>query len=198
MHTLGLKIYKANEWRLFIDSSKRSLKAVLLHNGNKYASVPVGYSVYLTETYKNLETLLKAIEYKEHDWMICGDLKILCMLLGQQSGYTKFPCFLCEWDSRTRDLHWTKTKWKARTSLEPGLKNIIHESLIDPAKVLLPPLHIKLGLMKPFVKALNKEGDCFKYLCAVFPKLSDAKIKEAFLSDLKLDCSLRTKILKKR
>jgi len=27
--------YKTTEWRLFIDSSKTSLKAVLLHNGEK-------------------------------------------------------------------------------------------------------------------------------------------------------------------
>jgi len=31
MHTLGLKIYEANEWRLFIESSKRNLKTVF-HN----------------------------------------------------------------------------------------------------------------------------------------------------------------------
>jgi hypothetical protein len=30
-----------DEWRLFIDSSKASLKAVLLHNGNRNPSVPV-------------------------------------------------------------------------------------------------------------------------------------------------------------
>ena len=29
-----------SEWRLFIDSSQSSLKAVLLHNGNKFPSVP--------------------------------------------------------------------------------------------------------------------------------------------------------------
>jgi hypothetical protein len=27
-------VYYASEWRLFIDSSKRSLKGILLHNGN--------------------------------------------------------------------------------------------------------------------------------------------------------------------
>ncbi|GFV63066.1 uncharacterized protein TNCV_3700201 [Trichonephila clavipes] len=29
-----------------------------------------------------------------------------------------------------------------------------------------------------FVKALDKEGECFKYLCEQFPGLSDAKLKE--------------------
>jgi hypothetical protein len=94
--------YYVNEWRLFIDSSKRSLKAVLLHNGSKYVSVPVGHSVHLKESYENLALVLTKLNYKDHGWMICGDLKVLSMLLGQQSGYTKYPCFLCEWDSRAK------------------------------------------------------------------------------------------------
>ncbi|GBL89248.1 hypothetical protein AVEN_95287-1 [Araneus ventricosus] len=32
--------------------------------------------------------------------------------------------------------------------------------------------------MKQFVKALPKEGECFKYLCDQFPPLSEAKLKE--------------------
>jgi hypothetical protein len=32
--------------------------------------------------------------------------------------------------------------------------------------------------MKQFVKALPKEGECFKYLCKKFPGLSDEKLKE--------------------
>ncbi|GFT51491.1 uncharacterized protein TNCV_51141 [Trichonephila clavipes] len=50
-------MYEPDEWRLFIDSSKRSLKAVL-HNGNRYASVPVGHSVHLKECYENLSLFL--------------------------------------------------------------------------------------------------------------------------------------------
>ena len=33
------------DWRLFIDSSKLSLKAVFLYNGNTLPSIPVGYLV---------------------------------------------------------------------------------------------------------------------------------------------------------
>lgn len=60
----------------------------------------------------------------------------------------------------------------------PGEANIKNIPLIDPRKVLLPPLHIKLGLMKNFVKALDKNNEAFKYLKEVFPKLSDANLKE--------------------
>ena len=68
--------YDPTEWRLFIDSSSRSLKAVLLFNGNKISSVPVGYSVQMTENYKNMELLVTALQYKDHNWLICGDLKV--------------------------------------------------------------------------------------------------------------------------
>lgn len=102
----------------------------------------------------------------------------MCILLGQQSGNTKFPCYLCELDSRARNLRWIKQEWSVRTEMILGEKNIYNYNLIDPKKVLLPPLHIKLGLMKQFVKALDKENKSFKYLASKFPKLSSAKIKE--------------------
>lgn len=50
--------------------------------------------------------------------------------------------------------------------------------LIDRDKVLMPPLHIKLGLVKNFVKALDNDSDAFRYLCNKFPELSYAKVKE--------------------
>ena len=95
-----------------------------------------------------------------------------------QGGYTKFPCFICLWDSQARDKHWIQREWPKRNSLIVGEANVINEPLIDRNKVIFPPLHIKLGLMKQFVKALNKEGDCFKYLHASFPSLSDEKVKQ--------------------
>ena len=36
--------YNPLDWRLFIDSSKASLKAVLLHDGNLFASIPLAHS----------------------------------------------------------------------------------------------------------------------------------------------------------
>ena len=85
--------YNPSDWRLFIDSSKRSLKGVLLHNGNEFGSVPIAHSVHLKETYDNMTLLLKLIKYNDHNWIICGDLKIIGIILGLQGGYTKMPCF---------------------------------------------------------------------------------------------------------
>lgn len=42
--------------------------------------------------------------------------------------------------------------------MNPGSKNVINKPLVEPSKVLLSPFHIKFGLKKQFVKALNKEG----------------------------------------
>lgn len=99
-----------------------------------------------------MKLVLEKIKYSEHNWQICGDLKILNMILGQHSGYTNFPCFLCLWHSRDRDNYYKKKIWPKKTLFEPGSKNIIANPLVDLNKVLLPPLHIKLGLMKQFVK----------------------------------------------
>lgn len=177
MNELKPKAYKGHEWRLFIDSSKRSLKGVLLHNTNRYAPIPVAHSTTMKEAYKSLKICLKAIKYSNHKWLICGDLKVLGMLLGQQSGFTKTPCYLCLWDSRDREKHYTNHKWPERKSLKAGTHNIIEKPLVDPKKVLIPPLHVKLGIMKQFVKALNKDGRCFKYIEKTFPTKSDDKLK---------------------
>ena len=91
---LGLK-YDATEWKVFIDSSNKSLKTVLLNNGNKFSSIPGGHSFEMKEPRKSMELLLSALTYQEHKWLICGDLKVAGTILGLQGGYTKYPCFLC-------------------------------------------------------------------------------------------------------
>lgn len=88
IENLGLR-YDSSEWRLFIDSSSKSLKAVLLFNGNKVSSVPVGHSVQMTESYDSMERLLTALKYRDHNWKICGDLKVCnpCVTLKDVSFY---------------------------------------------------------------------------------------------------------------
>ena len=41
----------------------------------------------------------------------------------------------------------------------------------------MPPLHIKLDLIKQFFTALDNDSEAFKYLQNLFPKLSEAKVK---------------------
>lgn len=181
VEAMGIE-YNPAEWRLFIDSSSRSLKAVLLNNGNKFASIPVGHSVQLSETHNSMELLLSVLNYKDHNWQICGDLKVVGLVLGLQGGYTKYPCFLCLWDSRADKRHYVQRDWPSRQALEPGSHNVQSRPLVDPQKILLPPLHIKLGLMKNFVKALDKEGRGFEFLGQQFPHVSREKLKAGVLN----------------
>ena len=44
---LGIKKHTPQDWHLFIDSCKRSLRCVLLHKGNLYASIPIAHSTTL-------------------------------------------------------------------------------------------------------------------------------------------------------
>ena len=101
---------------------------------------------------------------------------MLGLLLGLQGGYTKYSCFLCLWNSRADGEHYEKVHWPTREELTPGMYNIIREPLISREKILLPPLHTKLGLVKQFVKVLDFE-EFFQEICSMFPKLSEAKIK---------------------
>ena len=90
-------------WQLFVDSSKFILKAVQQLNGNIHPSLSTDHSVHKKETYENTDFLLKAICCPKYDWKICGDLTVLWLLLGMQSGYTKLCCFRCEWNSRAKE-----------------------------------------------------------------------------------------------
>ncbi len=166
-----------SEWRLFIDSSTKSLKAVLLHNGNKFPSLPIAHSVHMKENYDSVKILLDAVKYDEYNWQLIGDFKMVEFLMGLQSGYTKFPCYLCLWDSRADAKHYIQRSWPERTEFCIGKQNVKFSSIVEAEKVLMPPLHIKLGLMKQFVKKLDQTSDAFEYLRKFFPKLSESKVK---------------------
>jgi len=55
------EIHNSDKWRCFINSSKRSLKVVLLHIGIIKPSIPITHSIHLGESYDNIQILLNAI-----------------------------------------------------------------------------------------------------------------------------------------
>ena len=169
--------YSASDWRLFIDSSKRSLKVVLLHNGNVYPSNPVARSVQMKEDRESVKILLELIQYNDHNWDVCGGFKMIAFLLGLQGGYAMHSCFLCLWNSRVGEQHYLVKNRPARKDLRPSSHNVLNSSLIEKSKILLPLLHIKHGLAKQFIKALKPTSRAFRHIRQMFPSISEVKVK---------------------
>jgi len=135
---LGVDSYISTEWRLFLDSSEQSLKCVLLHNGNLYGGIPLGHSLHLRETYDDIKEVINLLKYHEHNWILCVGLKMASFLLGQQRGFTKYPCHLCMWDSRDREKHWTQKERPVRETMEAGMPNIVHNPIVSREKIVFP------------------------------------------------------------
>jgi hypothetical protein len=81
-------------------------------------TVAVSYAFFRVDNGKNSEKIPSRIIFAHisifsfgTQWIIRGDLKVISMLLGQQGGNTKYPCFLCEWDSQDTAKHRTKKLW---------------------------------------------------------------------------------------
>lgn len=47
----------------------------------------------MKEFYDNMKLMLEPITYRDFQWQVCGDLKVVPLLLGMQSTYAKF-CYL--------------------------------------------------------------------------------------------------------
>lgn len=170
--------YNADDWRLFIDGSKSGfeMKAVLLHNELAYMPVPIAYTKDLKETYISMKLIFDKIKYNDHSWDFSGDLKVVALVMGLQLGRTKNACFICTWISTAKINHY-RASWECRSQFEIGIMNVKQNSLLPAEKILLPTLHIKLGLIGSFIRKLDKESPAFKFLKVLFPKLSLAKLK---------------------
>lgn len=55
--------------------------------------------------------------------------------------------------------------------------NVLRKQLVKWNKVLLPVLHIELGLVKKFAKVFDHAAETFQKINLIFSKLYDVKIK---------------------
>ena len=103
-----------------------------------------------------MELLLSVLTYQEHKWLICEDLKVVPLLLGLQGGYTKYPCFLCLWGSSAHDQHYVKYEWSSIQALKSGSHNILFHHLVEPSKILLPPLSHQTWFHEEFSQGIGQ------------------------------------------
>ena len=59
---MGVEEYLPGELRPFVDSNKRSLKCVLLYNGNECAHVPIRHIIHMKENYEEIKTALNLLK----------------------------------------------------------------------------------------------------------------------------------------
>ena len=86
--------------RLFIESLKRSLKAVrAASQWQQVFQFVHGLPCHLKDTYGTMSRVLEMIIYNvyciQRVQVICSDLKVVAMLCGMQINYTKYMCSLC-------------------------------------------------------------------------------------------------------
>ena len=62
------------------------------------------------------------------------------------------------------------TQWPIRNTYTIGEFNVEKEPLICSEWIVLSILHIKLGLVKQFVKYVDKKSDAFQIIIEMFPK----------------------------
>ena len=42
----------------------------------------------------------------------------------------KYSCFLCSWNSRADDQHYSRKQWPLKEELTPGAHNVIRQPLV--------------------------------------------------------------------
>lgn len=88
--------------------------------------------------------------------------------------------FACLWDNRAIDHHYVRQDWPTRTNYAPAKQNVTSALLMKAQDIFLPPLHIKLGLIKNFFIAVNHEEPATQKI-RLFPKFFYAEINEGVI-----------------
>ena len=156
-----------------MDLSKVSLRTLLLHNGYKF---PGSCSSHGRTNWEHSGFAAKCTLWRSPVESICWP-----------KSYSNADCYKVDapnsaavnvngtavWGTVTTGLK----KWLLYSKTS-GQKNMAYLAWVDKSKMYLSPLNMKLGLIKIFVKVMDKESEGFAYLKQKFPKISEAKIKE--------------------
>ena len=57
----------------------------MMHGSRKliFSSVSLVHAANMIESYESIKLLLAKINYGEYQWKLCGDLKVVALLLGK-------------------------------------------------------------------------------------------------------------------
>lgn len=186
LQTQGV-VHQKDHWRLYMDGSQKSFKCFLLHNevdkSKRLPSVLVLIGNDVPEKYQTIRAVLALLKYADYGWMVQADLKLINIISGMKMAACKYPCFICRWDSKDKNKHYLpghSAEW-TEEERQPGNFSFIEEPLVPAAKIVLPELHVKLGVFQVYIKrlcSLHEENPrpAYEHYLQKF-KLSEEKLK---------------------
>lgn len=129
--------HKPDEWRLFIDSSKLSLKVVLFHIVNKLPSFLTEYAVHMKESYSSMKLLLRVVSYHKFQLQILWGSLGHCPLAWHTAWLHRVLLFSF-WVGHQRTSFSLHITWlafqKISWTTEPGVKSVQQSPLVGPQK----------------------------------------------------------------
>ena len=132
-----------------------------------------------------MQRILNHINYEQYRWDVIVDYKLIKILCGLMQAASKYPCIFCLWDSKYKvSDNYTKTVYPMRPPHCEELKgkhNVIKPPLIPPSKIILPPLHIKIGITTLlFKKTYNANPKARTVLDEMFSELGEKKLRAIY------------------
>ena len=115
---------------------------------------------------------MEKINYLRLIWIVRGDFKVLGLLLLYNT--VDAPDILvlsvCGTAENLTSIT-TKRTASQKTINSRHTHSVNHEALVVTDKILLPPFHIKLELVKQCVKALDLLSDSWQHVCYTCPRM---------------------------
>ena len=148
---MGLE-YDAIKWKLFIDSFSRSLKAVFLHNGNSFSSLPMGYSVEMKKTQNSMDHSPSCVNYHEPKWLIFGDLKVVVLSEAELFAWQSLKLVVTNFQGN----HWS-------VEYEKEMEELLKSSCLFRAW-----LSVKLHFLRPHLDYFSKNCEDFSKTFALW------------------------------
>lgn len=178
--------YDPDDFLLFLDGSVSGLKVALLKTNGVIPPIPLCLWNNCAESYATVQKVFNDLKYSEHQWKICADFKMLQILMGLRSGGNiRHPCIFCEFHAQSKE-RFDKIDWKYRDTFTVGAFSVQNPPLAQSNQIVLPVLHIKLGIFKQYIKYLNNEA-ALQSLISIFPRTTATKLHSGILTGPQVD-----------
>lgn len=167
---------KCEEWQLFMDASKTSLKGALLDIRIKFQSICLFHCTQMKKPYENMKFLFSCIQHNMNCWNICGCLKVIALLVVTQLGlYAVLLLFM--WMGQLCKISSLFCKRMAQTwAISNRTKEHMQWTISTSKGNICNSITYQASMMN-FVEAMDHTRKAFQYLEQKFPQMTESKMK---------------------